>query len=268
MRNSQSILRISIVQYPIRWLDKGQNLRTIEDTLAKHGKESDLIILPEMFNTGFYTKPHKIAELPSGPTFQWMEKISRRLNSTIGGSLCLRNKEGKFTNSFILVSNGQIVHRYDKRHLFSFADESLYMSKGEHRESILFNSGWKIRPFICYDIRFPVWLRNDDQYDLLLGVSNFPDARIKTWKTLCTARAIENQSYLVGVNGMGTDPDGIYYSGHSLFIAPDGEVLSDTKEANGVFHFELDKKFLQQIRSKYPFLKDRDPFTILGNESN
>ena len=142
------------------------------------------------------------------------------------------------------------------------------MTAGQERDNFLTQTKWTVRPFICYDVRFPVWLRNDNNYDLLLGVSNFPDARVNAWKSLCIARAIENQCYLIGVNGMGTDPTDIYYSGHSLCVAPDGNILLDTKKQTGIFTIEIDKQKVDRFRAKYPFLNDRDRFTILGNEPN
>ncbi|WP_236975580.1 nitrilase-related carbon-nitrogen hydrolase [Membranihabitans maritimus] len=268
MHNSNGTLKASIIQYPIVWLEKEQNLNSIENILKEDYEDSDIIVLPEMFNTGFHTVPDEIAESISDPTVQWMKSISCQYKASICGSICVQNTDGNYTNTFLFVSNGKIIHRYDKKHLFSFADESRLMTPGKKRENFLIRANWNVRPFICYDVRFPVWLRNDNNYDLLLGVSNFPHARITAWKSLCIARAIENQCYLMGVNGMGSDHNGIYYSGHSLCIGPDGEVLLDTKEKTGLFSIEINKTHLNRFRAKYPFLNDRDEFTILGNESN
>ncbi|KAA3632908.1 MAG: amidohydrolase, partial [Bacteroidetes bacterium] len=209
-------LRLSIVQDHLAWEQKQQNLKHFSKVLSPLKGETDLIVLPEMFTTGFSMNAEKLAETMEGPTVQWLKKQAADLSAAIMGSCIIRDM-GKFYNRLLFVTPEGKTFYYDKRHLFSFAGEHEYYTGGTHRILIPYK-GWKIMPQICYDLRFPVWSRNTDDYDLLIYVANFPDKRRFAWQQLLTARAIENQVYTIGVNRIGLDENGIEYSGDSVCL--------------------------------------------------
>ncbi|GAA5220896.1 amidohydrolase [Membranihabitans marinus] len=258
-------LNIGLVQYSLKWLDKEGNLEKISELILNNRESIDLYVLPEMFNTGFHTHPEPIAEALNGPSVQRLIQLAKIKDSKIAASLCTLI-DGKYYNTFVLVSGSGILSIYHKAHLFSYAHENDYFTPGQEVVNIALNSQFAIRPFICYDIRFPVWLRNNNEYDVLIGVANFPKSRINHWIQLCKARAIENQCYLIAVNGLGRDLEGIEYGGHSMVINADGQILIDTKEEEGMYSIALSKSELKAYRNKYPFLLDGDAFTILENE--
>jgi omega-amidase len=255
----QDFLKITLVQHDPLWRSVSANLERLSQKIEAVKEQTDLILLPEMFSTGFDMHPEIMAEKMDGSAVHWMQKYAQEKNTAIAGSLIINDK-GRYFNRFIFVHpSGNLVH-YDKKHLFHFAGEDRVYTPGTNR--LLFEyKGWKISPFICYDLRFPVWSRNTENYDVALYVANWPKTRIAAWNVLLKARAIENQSYCVGVNRVGTDGNGHEYNGHSQVIDPLGAVLQRS-EIEEVFTVTLDKKNLKHIRQSFPFLKDRDRFNF------
>jgi len=203
------MISVSIIQSDIIWEDRLSNLENYQNKINQI-ESTDLIVLPEMFTTGFSMNPKDISETMSGETIQWMKANASKMNSAICGSIIIE-EDDKYFNRFIWVNPDGSIHHYDKKHLFSFAGEDKNYTSGNNKLIIEYK-GWKICPLICYDLRFPVWSRNSEGYDLLIYVANWPDKRKLAWKTLLTARAIENQCYVIGVNRVGKDTKN-YYSG-------------------------------------------------------
>jgi predicted amidohydrolase len=257
-----SSLTISTIQSDLFWEDKEANLGMFEKKIRAISEKTEIIILPEMFSTGFSMNAEKFAEKMDGRTISWMKDISKEKRAIITGSLIIE-EENKFYNRLVwMMPNGNFGY-YDKRHLFAYAEEDKYYTCGNKRLIASVN-GWKINLQICYDLRFPVWARqqSDAEYDLLIYVANWPSRRSQAWKALLQARAIENQCYVIGVNRVGKDGNDILYSGDSLIIDPLGETIHDMKDEDTVFGFTLEKQKLNEIRTKFPFLRDADDFSI------
>jgi len=257
-----SQLHITLIQPDIVWEDKPTNLERYEKMIASVSGPRHVVVLPEMFSTGFSMAPERLAEAIDGNTVKWMAAIARQHRCILTGSLIIE-EDGKYYNRMLWVQpDGQIVH-YDKRHLFAHATEDEHYTAGETRVITQVN-GWRINLMVCYDLRFPVWARNRDaEYDVLIYVANWPEARSLAWRTLLQARAIENQSYVVGVNRVGKDPKGNNYNGESSVFGPLGEILWQHPVTEAVHTVTLEKEPLQQIREKLPFLKDADNFMLL-----
>ena len=261
-----SSLNVTIIQADLHWEDKEANMKMFEEKINSIKERAEVVVLPEMFSTGFSMKPKELAEKMNGPTVEWMKTIAGKKRIILTGSLIIED-EGKYYNRLIwMLPNGQYGY-YDKRHLFAYATEDEHYSPGSKR-LIASVKGWRINLLVCYDLRFPVWARqsNDDsgtpEYDLLVYVANWPERRAHAWKTLLQARAIENQCYVVGVNRVGDDANGHHYSGESMIVDPMGEVLYTKANEEDVFTMNLDKSKLDEVRSKLPFLKDADEFNI------
>ena len=256
-----SKLRITALQIPLFWEDADKNRDYIENHLNVIDKDTDIILLPEMFTTGFTMNAKQVAESMEGASVIWMKSWAKKLEVLLGGSLVIK-EDGKFYNRFVMVDFKGIVTYYDKRHTFTLAGEDKIYESGTN--SGLFEyQGWKICLRICYDLRFPVWSRNTKDYDLLLFVANWPMHRINAWDTLLKARAIENICYVVGVNRIGTDGEDINYSGHSAIFDPLGNSLASNSYLKDIaIKAELNYKELQLLRKKLPFLDDRDSFEI------
>ncbi len=259
-----SALHISLIQTRLSWEDKAANLSMLEEKIHSINEKTEIVILPEMFSTGFSMNPSALAETMDGPTVNWMKKIAADKKIIVTGSLIIQ-ENGQYYNRLLWVlPNGTMGH-YDKRHRFAFGGEDQHYSRGNKR-LIAQVKGWKINLQICYDLRFPVWARqqsaNEPEYDLLLYVANWPERRNHAWKTLLTARAIENQSYVIGVNRVGEDGKGIYHSGNSMVIDPLGEVLYHKEHDEDIFTITLEKDTLTEIRTKFPFWRDADDFLI------
>ena len=237
----------------------------LEEKIMSISGKTEIVVLPEMFSTGFSMNPSALAENMEGPTIAWMTRVAAAKKIILTGSVIIE-EEGKYYNRLIwMLPNGQWGH-YDKRHLFGFAEEDQFYSAGNTR-LIASVKGWKVNLMVCYDLRFPVWARQQHEqdgpeYDLLIYVANWPERRVIAWKTLLQARAIENQCYVVGVNRVGDDGKEIHYSGESMIIDPMGEILYTKKEEEDIFTQALDKTHLQTVREKFPFLKDADQFQI------
>ena len=269
-----STLTITIIQTNLHWEDKKANLHMLEAKINSIQEKTEIVVLPEMFTTGFSMQPELLAETMEGESVQWMKKIAASKKIILTGSVIIKEEENYFNRLIWMLPNGQYGF-YDKRHLFAYADEDKHYTAGTKR-LIASAKGWKINLLVCYDLRFPVWARQspsptgegrgEAEYDLLIYVANWPEKRIHAWKTLLQARAIENQCYVVGVNRVGKDANEIMYSGESLIADPLGEVLYTKKDAEDIFTITLDKKQLESVRSHLPFLKDADDFKIIHAE--
>ena len=253
-------LQLSIFQIDLAYKDKQKNLSNI-DSLANNITNTDIILLPEMFNTSFITNDTSLAEAMDGPTITWMQKLAKTKKASVAGTLIVKDK-GCFYNRLVWVRKDQTLLHYDKCHLFSLAKEDKIFTKG--KEKIIINEkGWNICPLICYDIRFPVFCRNKEEYDVLIFLSSWPEKRIEAWDTLLKARAIENQCYSIGVNRVGKDDSGFLFPGHSLVFNGLGDIMLDLKDQkNTVKKIVLSKDDLSLQRRQLSFLKDRDNFTI------
>ena len=258
-----STLTITTIQSDLIWEEKSANLRQLEQKISTIPEKTEIVILPEMFSTGFSMNTAQLAEKMDGETISWMKRVSNENGIVLTGSLIIE-AEGKYFNRLIwMLPNGQYGH-YDKRHLFAYGEEDQHYSAGNKR-LIASVKGWKINLLICYDLRFPIWARQQPkaaEYDVLIYVANWPERRSHAWKTLLCARAIENQSYVIGVNRTGTDGNNIYYSGNSLVIDPLGQVLYHMADEEDVFTITLQKEKLDEVRTKFPFWKDADDFKI------
>lgn len=254
-----STLRTGLVQFDITWENRDDNIAHI-DRLMAGLPQIDLLILPEMWPTGFSMRPEVIAEKPMGPALTWMAETSQRLNISMTGSIAVKDGS-RYYNRLYFVNPDKEVHYYDKRHLFSFGGEDHHYASGNERKVIEFN-GWKIMPVICYDLRFPVWCRNNLDYDLMIVVANWPISRIHHWDILLRARAIENQSYIAAVNRTGVDDNGLHYPGHSGMIDMNGKILLDMGGKEGIEMATLDRDQLEAHRSQFRFLQDRDEYQL------
>ncbi|RZK80701.1 MAG: nitrilase family protein [Pedobacter sp.] len=256
-------LKITIFQAYLFWENIDKNLQNLALRLSMGIKEkTDLIILPEMFNTGFSMNAEALAEELNGKTMQWMQQTAVKYDCVVTGSLIIR-EDGNFYNRMIwMLPDGNFSH-YDKRHLFGLGNEDKNYTAGE--ENVIVElKGWKIRLAICYDLRFPVWLRNkNEEYDILLLIASWPDQRSSHWNALIPARAIENQSYVIAVNRVGHDGKEIYHSGHSQCIDPMGKTVYYKPEDEDLYTFSISIDELTKTRNSFPFLKDADNFKII-----
>jgi predicted amidohydrolase len=255
------MISVSIIQSDIIWEDKISNLKNYQSKINQI-KSTDLIILPEMFTTGFSMNPKNISETMNGETVQWMKDNASKMNSAVCGSIIIE-EDDKYFNRFIWVNPDGSIHHYDKKHLFSFAGEDKNYTAGNEKIIIEYK-GWKICPLVCYDLRFPVWSRNSEDYDLLIYVANWPTKRKLAWKSLLVARAIENQCYVIGVNRVGKDENNHYYSGESSLVNALGETLYINSHVEETFSTVITKYELNKVRNQLPFLNDKDNFKIIN----
>ena len=251
-------MKIALIQIPLVWEDPKLNRAYIEQKINTLESDTDLVVLPEMFTTGFTMQPERVAETMQGETVVWMQSLAKAKNCAITGSLVII-EGGNYYNRLLFVFPSGEIHYYNKRHLFTLAGEDKSYTKGTQKLIIEYR-GWKICPLICYDLRFPVFARNVEQYDLLLYVANWPTIRIQAWDTLLKARAVENMSYTIGVNRVGKDEKDYDYSGHSQVVDFLGNYAIAPQETEGVFYAQLDKEALLQTRTKLGFLNDQDTF--------
>jgi omega-amidase len=253
-------INITLIQSSLFWEDVEMNLSHF-DKLISEIKETDIILLPEMFNTAFCPKSNYLAETMEGKTVTWMKGMSKNKDCAIAGTLMISENEKVF-NRLVWISKNGTIHTYDKHHLFSLIKEERYISKGKGR-LIVEEEGWKVCPLICYDLRFPVFSRNDVDYDVLIYLSNWPVKRIEAWDTLLKARSIENQCYTVGVNRVGKDGNEIPFNGHSkVFDAFGKKILSATENIEEVLQIKISLDDLKLKRRQMNFLQDRDDFTL------
>lgn len=257
-----STLNVSVIQADLHWHDAKANLRNFDTAIQALDGRSDLIVLPEMFSTGFTMDAEGQAEDMAGHSMQWLATAAKRVDAAICGSLVIKDGD-RYFNRFVLMHTNGDFQTYDKRHLFRLAGEGESYSAGDS-VPIIELQGWKLRPMVCYDLRFPVWSRRttDCDFDLLLYVANWPSPRHHAWETLLRARAIENQCYVVGVNRSGTDGNDVPYSGGSAIIDYLGHDLLKLGEAAGAGSAKLDYESLGRFREKFPFATDADGFTL------
>lgn len=276
---AMSSVTFTLIQSNLYWEDKGANLAMLEEKIRGIKEKTQVVLLPEMFSTGFSMKPEKLAETMEGETVQWMKRIAAEKKIILGGSVIIE-EDGNYYNRFIWMLPNGTYGFYNKRHRFAFAGEDKHYTAGTERFIASVN-GWKVNLLVCYDLRFPVWARQTSslaplqqsrrgemdasdvlEYDILIYVANWPERRSHAWKTLLQARAIENQCYVIGVNRVGNDGNDIYHSGDSMVVDPLGEVLYHKKDDEDIFTITLKKEDLNTIREKFQFWRDGDAFQI------
>ncbi|MEL1241223.1 amidohydrolase [Flavobacterium flavipallidum] len=254
-------MKIALIQSDLIWENPKANRVHFEEKINGIDESVDLIVLPEMFATGFTMNPAKVAETMQGETVQWMQSLAKAKNTAITGSLVIE-EAGNFYNRMLFVFPSGEIQFYDKRHLFTLAGEDKVYTAGKQK-LIVDYLGWKICPLVCYDLRFPVFSRNVENYDLLLYVASWPEKRIQAWDALLKARAIENMSYVVGVNRTGVDGNQHPYNGHSQLVDFLGDYLVNPQESEAVVIEELNRENMLAIRKAMGFLNDRDAFQLL-----
>ncbi|MCD8412584.1 nitrilase family protein [Tenacibaculum finnmarkense] len=266
--NTYNKLKTALVQSDIVWENPTENRKLFEEKINKLSSDVDLIILPEMFTTGFNMKAHLLAETMNGDTVNWMKRLSKEKNCAITGSIIIKEKafnseeKERYFNRLLFVHPSGKIDFYDKKHLFTLAGEQKIFTAGS-KKSIVNYKDWKICLLICYDLRFPAWARNTKNYDVLLYVANWPSSRIDAWDTLLKARAIENMSYTIGVNRVGTDANGHQYNGNSVSYDTLGNCIDKNNNGEEVsLLITLDKEKQAEIRSKFGFLNDKDAFVF------
>lgn len=254
-------LNITTVQTQLHWEDAAANRRMFDKKLEALAGKTDVVILPEMFTTGFSMNAAKLAESMTGPTMQWLADHAQRLDAVVTGSLIIQENDNYYNRLIWMRPDGN-YDTYDKRHLFTMAKEQLTYTAGNQRLTVEWRA-WRVCPLVCYDLRFPVWARNTDDYDVLIYTANWPSMRAYAWRTLLHARAIENQAYTVGVNRVGKDANDFPYSGDTMIIDPSGaEILYHTTNIEDLHTHTLSYEHLQQVRKKLPFLADKDAFSM------
>ncbi|MDY7395679.1 amidohydrolase [Aureibaculum sp. 2210JD6-5] len=263
-------LKIAIIQTDLVWEDSEENRQRFTEKIEAISDPVDLIILPEMFTSGFTMQPENVSETLNGKTIQWMKNLASKKQVAISGSLVVE-EDNNFYNRLVFVYPNGNIKTYDKRHTFTLAGENKVYQAG-NKKLIVDYKGWKICPMICYDLRFPVWARNTENYDLLFYVANWPKPRIEAWTTLLKARAIENMCYCIGVNRIGTDNNGHEYTGNSVAFDALGKQVSSIKPYEYTTEvITISKEELTTTRDKFKFLDDRDEFKMINDsrlESN
>jgi predicted amidohydrolase len=253
-------MKIALVQTSLAWENPTENRSHLAQKITGFMEDVDLIVLPEMFSSGFTMNPKAVAETMQGETVSWLQHLAKAKNSAITGSLVIE-EHGNYYNRLVFVFPDGAIKTYDKRHLFTLAGEDKFYTAGKEKLIIEYK-GFRICPLVCYDLRFPVFSRNIEEYDVLLYVANWPKLRINAWDILLKARAVENMCYTIGVNRIGTDDNNHEYVGHSQVVDFLGNYLIESQESDGVFIVDLDKEKLLETRSRLAFLKDKDSFEM------
>ena len=260
----QQQLNIALIQSNLIWENPGQNRKFFSKKIFAIKEPIDVIVLPEMFSSGFTMNPERVSETIQGETVTWMKEMAAKSNAAICGSLVI-SEGGHCFNRFVFATPEGNLESYDKRHTFTLAGEHKVYKAGNNRQVINYK-GWKINPLVCYDLRFPVWARNTDNYDVLIYVANWPKPRINAWDALLKARAIENMSYCIGVNRVGFDHNNHEYSGHSAVYDGLGEcITSIAPNVEQVEVVTIKKNHIETIRQKLKFLDDKDEFTFYSS---
>lgn len=255
------LIKVALIQTDIIWENPSENRKKFERLLEDMKDNPDIIIFPEMFLTGFSMHVADQAGVMTGDSISWMKHLAKSLHSAIAGSLIIQ-EDSKYYNRFVMVTPDEEISNYNKRHLFRMGDEKLYYEPGNQRKIFTFGK-WRICPQVCYDLRFPVWSRNRNDYDLLIYVANWPANRQEAWKILLRARAIENQVYCIGVNRTGTDGQGVSYLGESMVIDGKGSIISGPlSEKEALIFADLRLSELDKLRSDFPVNKDADEFYL------
>jgi omega-amidase len=256
-------MQVTLIQAPLIWENPKSNRNYFEARINSITENVDLIVLPEMFTSGFTMNPEHVAETMEGETITWLKVLAKARNCAITGSLVIA-ENGNFYNRLVFVFPSEAVQFYDKRHLFTLAGEDKVYTGG-NQKTVVEYLGWKICPMICYDLRFPAFSRNSEDYDLLIYVASWPKIRTNAWDALLKARAIENMSYAIGVNRIGTDANSYEYIGHSQAVDFLGNYVMEPEESEGCFTVKLEKEKMLQTRQKLGFLNDRDSFEIINS---
>lgn len=254
-------LTVTLIQTELDWEDAEANLRRFDNLLQDVKRDTDLIVLPEMFTTGFSMNAASLAEDMQGATVEWLRETARRYQADVIGSVIIA-EDGKYYNRLCWATPRGKMHTYDKKHLFRYAGEEKVYTAGDSRLRVEIK-GWKIRPFICYDLRFPAWNRNvGNDFDLAVFIANWPHKRAEHWNILLQSRAIENQVYVVGVNRIGTDGHGLYHSGDSAVINPQGKILFRCAHAPCQYSVQLDYGLMEEYRRSFPAWMDADQLVL------
>lgn len=253
-------MKIALIQSDLYWEDPSENRKKFESKINQIDSEVNLIVLPEMFSTGFTMNASQVAETMQGETVLWMQRVAKQRQCALTGSLIIIENDQFYNRMLFVFPSGEIQH-YDKRHLFSLAGEDRTYTSGKEKVIVDY-LGWKICLQVCYDLRFPAFVRNIENYDLILYVANWPKVRTNAWDILLKARAVENLSYVVGVNRIGLDAHNYEHIGHSQAVDYLGNYILEPQEVEGVFTIELDKNSMLEIRKKLDFLSDKDLFEI------
>ncbi len=257
----RDVLKVTIIQSPLFWENPEANRKLFSKKISMIKEETNLIILPEMFTSGFTMNASEVAEEENGETLKWMQSEAKKMDCAITGSVIISEEDKYFNRLFFVFPNGA-YKTYDKRHTFTLAGEDKTYTAG-NEQVIIEYLGWKIYPLICYDLRFPVWARNTQNYDVLLYVANWPERRITAWDALLKARAIENMTYCIGVNRIGEDGNGHQYVGHSVIYDVLGEQVSKIDFETEFFEtISLKKSHIETNRKHLQFLNDRDHFNL------
>lgn len=276
MSKQQESLTVTLIQPNLHWEDIAANLEMLGNRIDAISEKLELVVLPEMFSTGFSMRPAQLAETMQGSALDWMRNVARNKKIVLTGSLIIA-ENGQYYNRLIWMLPNGSFGQYDKRHLFAYAGEDKQYHPGASR-FIASLKGWKLNLQVCYDLRFPVWARQtnpvelqpedaaaepqEPEYDVLVYVANWPERRSHAWKTLLQARAIENQCWVAGVNRVGTDGNGIHYCGDSMVVDPLGGIVATVTAREEVITYSLSRQRLEEVRAKWPFLKDADRFVI------
>ena len=253
-------MKTALIQSDLVWENIDLNLKNFEEKIHSVALDTDLIILPEMFSTGFTMNPEKVAESENGKAVSWLKKTAIKTQKALTGSLVIEENGNYFNRLFFVFPDGT-YKTYNKRHLFSLVGEDKKYASGKEKLMVEY-LGWKICLLVCYDLRFPVFSRNTEDYDLLVYVANWPQKRIDSWDILLKARAVENMVYTIGLNRIGTDENQNEYTGHSQIVDYLGKYILEPQTSEGIFYAVLDKNPQNEIREKLGFLNDRDSFTI------
>jgi omega-amidase len=253
-------MKITLIQTPLFWENPNKNRVYLTEKINAISSDVDLIVLPEMFTSGFTMKPKNVAETMQGETISWLKETAKEKNCAITGSLVIEENNNYYNRLVFVFPSGEI-QTYDKRHLFTLAGEDKVYTSGKDK-LIVDYKGFKICPLICYDLRFPVFSRNVEEYDILIYVASWPKPRTNAWDILLKARAVENMSYVIGVNRVGVDDNNLEYVGHSQAVDFLGNYIQEPKETEEVFMVDFDKEKLLETRSKLAFLNDRDNFLL------